>query len=105
MNRHFGGAYRLQLTAATCSRWFLARGYLYPEDGDDMFLQNVSSFHRIYTAPHPRRWHSSRKYISDTSIYPPDLNPSQLRRWWPDLILAVMGLRYKQCGTWSAGPC
>jgi hypothetical protein len=26
--------------AATCSRWFLARGFFYPEDGGDMFLRN-----------------------------------------------------------------
>jgi hypothetical protein len=30
-------------TAATCSRWFLARGFFYPEDGGDTFLRNVGS--------------------------------------------------------------
>jgi hypothetical protein len=45
-------------SVATCSRWFLARGFFYPEDGADMFLRNVSS-QKIYTAPHPRRRHSS----------------------------------------------
>jgi hypothetical protein len=30
------------VSAATCSRWFLARGFLYPEDGGDTFLRNVS---------------------------------------------------------------
>jgi hypothetical protein len=44
-------------SAATCSRWFLARGFFYPEDGGDTFLRNVGS-HKIYTAPHPRRRHS-----------------------------------------------
>jgi hypothetical protein len=44
--------------AATCSGWFLVRGFFYPEDGGDTFLQNVGS-HKIYTAPHPRRRHSS----------------------------------------------
>jgi hypothetical protein len=44
-----------QQTAATCSRWFLARGFFYPEDGGDTFLRNVGSFHTIYTAPRPRR--------------------------------------------------
>jgi hypothetical protein len=44
--------------AATCSRWFLARGFFYPEDGGDTFLRNVGS-HMIYTAPHPRRRNSS----------------------------------------------
>jgi hypothetical protein len=45
--------------AATCSRWFLARRFFYPEDGGDTFLRNVGS-HKIYTAPHPRRRHSSQ---------------------------------------------
>jgi hypothetical protein len=30
-----------------------------PEVGDDTFLRNVGLFHRIYTAPHPRRRCSS----------------------------------------------
>jgi hypothetical protein len=29
--------------AATCSSWFLARGFFYPEDGGDTFLRNVGS--------------------------------------------------------------
>jgi hypothetical protein len=37
--------------AATCSRWFLARGFFYIEDGGDTFLRNVGSIHKIYTAP------------------------------------------------------
>jgi hypothetical protein len=63
--RCFGGKYRLHLqgrkiqergevAAATCSRWFLVRGYFYPEDGGDTFLRIVG-LHNIYTAPHPRR--------------------------------------------------
>jgi hypothetical protein len=36
-------------TAATSSRWFLALGFFYPEDGGDTFLQNVG-FHKIYTS-------------------------------------------------------
>jgi hypothetical protein len=56
------------VAAATCSRWFLARGFFYLEDGGVTFLRNVGS-HKIYTAPHPRRRHSSgmlkfRKYCS-----------------------------------------
>jgi hypothetical protein len=47
-----------QQSAATCSRWFFARGFLYPEDGGDTFLRNVGS-HKMYTAPHPRRRNSS----------------------------------------------
>jgi hypothetical protein len=34
-------------SAATCSRWFLACGFYYPEDGGDKFLRNVCS-HKIY---------------------------------------------------------
>jgi hypothetical protein len=45
-------------SAATCSRWFLARGFFYLEDGDVTFLRNVGSYN-IYTAPHPRRQYSS----------------------------------------------
>jgi hypothetical protein len=29
------------VAAVTCSRWFLARGFFYPEDGGDTFLRNV----------------------------------------------------------------
>jgi hypothetical protein len=46
-------------SATTCSRWFFARGFFYPEDGGDTFLRNVGSIHKIYTAPHDRRRHSS----------------------------------------------
>jgi hypothetical protein len=47
------------VAAGGCSsHWFLTRRFFYPEDGGDMFLWNVSS-HKIYTAPHPRRRHSS----------------------------------------------
>jgi hypothetical protein len=42
VNRRFGGT-----SAATCSRWFFARGFFYPEDGGDTFLRNVDS-HKIY---------------------------------------------------------
>jgi hypothetical protein len=42
----------------TCSRWFLARGFFYPEKGGDSFLRNVDS-HKFYTAPYLRRRHSS----------------------------------------------
>jgi hypothetical protein len=58
VNRRFWGTYSLQ-SAATCSRWFLARGFFYPEDGGDTFLRDVGS-HKIYMAPLPRRRHSSQ---------------------------------------------
>jgi hypothetical protein len=38
--------------------WFLTREFFYIEDVGDTFLRNVGS-HKIYTAPHPRRRHSS----------------------------------------------
>jgi hypothetical protein len=43
-------------SAAFCSRWFLACGILYPEDGGGTFLRNLGS-QKIYTTPHPRRRH------------------------------------------------
>jgi hypothetical protein len=79
VNQHFGGMYCLQLQGrkiceqgASVSRGLqtespventqlyknIARGCFYPEDGGDMFLRNVG-LRKIYTAPHPRRWHSS----------------------------------------------
>jgi hypothetical protein len=62
VNQHFASIFSVQKsalqTAATCSRWFLVRGFFYPEDGGDTFLQNVGS-HKNYTAPHPRKRHSS----------------------------------------------
>jgi hypothetical protein len=30
-------------TATTCSRWFFAHGFFYPEDWGDTFLRNVGS--------------------------------------------------------------
>jgi hypothetical protein len=36
-----GSVCRVKQTAATCSRWFTARGFFYPEDGGVMFLRNV----------------------------------------------------------------
>jgi hypothetical protein len=34
---------RILQFAATCSRWFLAYEFFYPEDGGDTFLRNVGS--------------------------------------------------------------
>jgi hypothetical protein len=56
---YIAGCFRLVAqSAATCSSWFLARGFFYREDGGDIFFRNVGS-RKIYTAPHPRRRHSS----------------------------------------------
>jgi hypothetical protein len=76
VSRRLRGTYRLHLhgreirergtsgsrwlqSAAKCSRWFLPRGLLYPEDGGDTFLRNIGS-HKIYTEPHSIRRHSSK---------------------------------------------
>jgi hypothetical protein len=53
---------------ATCSRWFLARGFFYPEDRGNTFLQNVGS-HKNYTAPHPKRRHSSLINFVNTNVW------------------------------------
>jgi hypothetical protein len=62
------------VAAVTCSIWFLARGFFYPEDGGDMFFRNVG-LHTIYTVPCPRRRNSAyiqiiRKFcfIAETNI-------------------------------------
>lgn len=44
-------------TATTCSSWFLAGIFFYPEDGGYNFLRTVGS-HRIYMIPYPRKRHS-----------------------------------------------
>jgi hypothetical protein len=54
--------------AATCSRWLLAHGFFHPEDGGDTFLWKVGS-QKIYTAPHPRRRHSSAQEYLLRAIY------------------------------------
>jgi hypothetical protein len=46
-------------SAASCSHLLTARGLFHPEDGGDTFLRNVG-LPKFYTAPHPRRQHSSR---------------------------------------------
>jgi hypothetical protein len=67
-NRRFGGTYRLHhqgrkicergTTVSRCLQTGSSLAdFFYPEDGDT-FLRNVGS-HKIYTAPHPRRRHSS----------------------------------------------
>jgi hypothetical protein len=57
-NRRFGGTCRLHLQGRKI-RWFIASGFFYPEDGGDTFLRNIGLIHRSYTAPHPRRQHST----------------------------------------------
>jgi hypothetical protein len=66
---YIAGCFRLVAqSAATCSCWFLVRGFFYPEDGDDTFIRNVGS-HNIYTAPQPRRRHSSNHIYIWRQIY------------------------------------
>jgi hypothetical protein len=50
-------------SAATCTRWFLAREFFYPEDGSDAFIRNVGS-HKKYTGPHPRKRHSTSTLLN-----------------------------------------
>jgi hypothetical protein len=70
VNRRFGGTYRLYLQGRKirergggwkCLRWFLARGFFDPEAEGNTFLRNVGS-HKNYTAPHPRKRHSSNYF-------------------------------------------
>jgi hypothetical protein len=63
VNRRFGGTYRLHLQGrkicergTSVSRWL--ESAVYPENEIDTFLRNVGS-HMIYTAPYPRKWHST----------------------------------------------
>jgi hypothetical protein len=48
----------VNLSVVTCLRCFLARGFIYHEYGGARYIRNVGS-HKIYTAPHPKRRHSS----------------------------------------------
>jgi hypothetical protein len=64
--------------AATCSSWFLVPGFFYPEDGGDTFLRNVGSY-KIYTAPHPKRQHSSERIESTKACI----------QWQASVIMAV----------------
>jgi hypothetical protein len=41
---------QISTRTATCSRWFTARGFFYPEDGGNTLLRNVG-WRKIYTAP------------------------------------------------------
>jgi hypothetical protein len=60
------GCFRLVAqSAATCWRWFPGGGFFYPENGGDIFFRNVG-LSKIYTAPYPRRLHSSRFNIAAT---------------------------------------
>jgi hypothetical protein len=49
-------------TAATCSGWFLARGFFYPEDGGDK-TRRTSGTTAISPAPHPRGRYSSYQVL------------------------------------------
>jgi hypothetical protein len=44
------------VAASTCSRWFLALRFVYPEDEGDTILRNVGS-HKNYIVPHPKKRH------------------------------------------------
>jgi hypothetical protein len=57
----------VQQTVATCTRCFLAHGFLYTEDGGNTFLRNVGS-NNIYMAPHLRILHSSAIYNISSGV-------------------------------------
>jgi hypothetical protein len=60
----------------------------YPEDGGDTFLRDVCS-HKIYTAPHPRRRHSSSLLQSDSTTRPIQCKAGSspvLKRNWDHFI-------------------
>jgi hypothetical protein len=55
-----GGNLILIETSHLLACWFLAElNFFDPEDGGDMFLQNVSRHSTDYTALYPRIWYSS----------------------------------------------
>jgi hypothetical protein len=55
------GCFRLAAqSAATCSRWVIAGGFFYRDDGGDTFFRNVGS-QKNYTTPRPRKRHSSNR--------------------------------------------
>jgi hypothetical protein len=62
VNRRFGGTYcsifRVEKPASEEPVWAGGCRFFYPEDGGNTFIRNVGS-HKTYTAPHPRRQHSS----------------------------------------------
>jgi hypothetical protein len=59
LEEHIASIFRVEKSAAaTCSYWFLAQGFFYPDDGCNTFLRNIR-LHKTYMAPHPRRRHSS----------------------------------------------
>jgi hypothetical protein len=75
-------------SAATCSRWFFARAFFYPEDGGDTILRNVISIDHIYTAPHPRRRHSYYYFLLLSLLFlPPQL--FLMKHYAPNLSFPV----------------
>jgi hypothetical protein len=79
--------------ATTCLCWFLTHRFFYPEDGGDTFLRSVGS-QKIYTAPHPRRRHFSKRHQTENyarffySLFdcftPPDFCDTEcgMKGWW-----------------------
>jgi hypothetical protein len=55
---------RFEVFSATCSRWFPARRFFYPEDGGDTTLRNIGS-HKNYMAPHRRKVQAIEAYSNE----------------------------------------
>jgi hypothetical protein len=56
---HIAYIFRVEKSASEEPAWSCRQQTAsYPEDGGDTFPRNVGSY-KIYTAPHPRRTHSS----------------------------------------------
>jgi hypothetical protein len=83
VKRRFGGKYRLHLQrikirvrgtrvssqcAATCSRWFLARGFLSSEDGGHIFLIYPLKMEAILSSETSVYTISTRRYIPENGI-------------------------------------
>jgi hypothetical protein len=79
------------VAATICSRWFLTRGFFYPEDEGDMFLRNIGS-HKIYTGLHPRRRHSSLEYLQHMAWLKPENQNYTL-----DTVLGIRRTRIANC--------
>jgi hypothetical protein len=89
-------------SAATCSCWFLTRGFIYPEDGGDTFLQNIGS-HKNYMAPHPRKRHSpDSRVIANNELERSRRKWAWLNlRYCPGICLEEARKNFSQDGWWS----
>jgi hypothetical protein len=104
---HIASILRVAQSAATCSRWFLGRGFFHPEDGDHTFLRNVGSQLSLQPPAHAgssltefstlniEAIHSSETSVHTRSIRLSAATCSRLRiflPWrWSDTLLRNVG--------------